>query len=317
VPRRSNTFAEESLARPRARGAESDTTPSAGEKGREPHPPGTLYVVATPIGNLGDLTPRAREVLGSVDLVAAEDTRHTGQLLQSCGIEARLVSLHGHNEEQRTPELLRALQAGRSIALVSDAGTPLISDPGYRLLRAAAEAQLPIRAVPGACAAIAALSVAALPAERFSFEGFLPAKARARRERLDTLAGAAHTLIFYEAPHRLQDCLSDMSAAFGADRAAVVARELTKAFETVYRGTLAELAQAATHDGNMQRGEIVILVAGAAPQHEAAGDVDLDRVLNVLLTELAPAQAAKLAAKLTGARRNRAYERALQLAQNP
>ncbi len=273
---------------------------------------GELFVVATPIGNLGDLTPRAREVLGRVDLVAAEDTRHTGRLLQSCGIQARLMSLHEHNEEARAPELLQLLRDGRSVALVSDAGTPLISDPGFRLLQAAAQAGVTIRPLPGACAAVAALSAAGLPSDRFSFEGFLPAKGGPRRARLQSLAADPRTLIFYEAPHRLQSSLEDMQAAFGAERPAVVARELTKAFETLYRGSLGELLLRAQEDADMQRGEAVLLVAGV-PEQAADDEAELTRVLTILLESLPVSQAADAAAKLTGASRNRAYRLALQM----
>lgn len=193
---------------------------------------GTLYVVATPIGNLEDLSERARRVLASVDLVAAEDTRHSMRLLQAHGIEARLVSLHEHNEAERVPQILAALRGGASVALVSDAGTPLVSDPGLMVARAVIEAGFDVRTVPGACAAIAALSISGLATARFSFEGFLPAKPVARRAGLAELVGDARTLVFYEAPHRLRECLEDMGAVLGAARKAVVARELTKAFET-------------------------------------------------------------------------------------
>ncbi len=273
----------------------------------------TLYVVATPIGNLGDLTPRAREVLGRVDLIAAEDTRHTGRLLQACGIETRLISLHEHNEAGRVGELLQVLRSGRSVALVSDAGTPSISDPGYRLLHEAVQAGIAISPIPGSCAAIAALSAAGLPTDRFSFEGFLPARSAARRERLAALARDPRTLVFYEAPHRLPDSLEELAAMFGADRPAVIARELTKAFETFYRGSLAELLQRARTDADMQRGEIVILVAGARADLDQEEDA-LERAVRTLLEYLPVSQAADAAAKLTGTSRNRAYKLALRLA---
>jgi 16S rRNA (cytidine1402-2'-O)-methyltransferase len=224
---------------------------------------GTLYVVATPIGNLGDLTPRAREVLASVALIAAEDTRHTRQLLQTCGIGTALTSLHEHNEAQKSAELVARLAQGDSIALVSDAGTPLVSDPGFDLVASAREQGIAVVAIPGACAAIAALSIAGLPTNRFVFEGFLPAKAAARGERLAQLANEERTLIFYEAPHRLAEVLRDMTHAFGAERRASISRELTKRFETTYTGTLSELGTAAERDGDMARGEIVIIVSGA------------------------------------------------------
>jgi 16S rRNA (cytidine1402-2'-O)-methyltransferase len=273
---------------------------------------GTLYVVATPIGNLRDISERAREVLGGVAVVAAEDTRHSGQLLRHLGIAKSLVSLHEHNEARRAEDLMARLDRGDDIALVSDAGTPLISDPGFDVVRAAIAHGVRVTPIPGACAAIAALSVSGLPTDRFAFEGFLPAKAAARRERLEALRGAEHTLIFYEAPHRLADTLDAMAEALGADRAAVVAREITKQFESTYRGSLAELSQQAKSNADMNRGEIVIVVSGAAKQNEAIA-LDTEKVLRVLVEELPPAQAAKLAAKLTGAKRGELYDRAVEL----
>lgn len=280
---------------------------------------GRLYVVATPIGNLADLSPRARDTLAACALVAAEDTRHTGSLLSAAGIRTPLKSLHDHNERQRIPELLARLAAGDSIALVSDAGTPAISDPGFDLVRAAAAAGIEVVAVPGPCAAVAALSIGALPTDRFCFEGFLPARATARRGRLEALAGEARTLVFYESPHRVVEMLEDCAAAFGAGRPAALARELTKLHETLYRGTLAELVARGRSDADVARGEIVLLVAGAEPA-AAPGGADghggeLDRVLEVLLAELPLKQAAHLAAQLTGARDNEAYKRALHLKQ--
>ena len=277
---------------------------------------GTLYVVATPIGNLSDLTPRAREVLASVALIAAEDTRHTRQLLQSCGIGTALTSLHEHNEAQKSAELVARLAQGESIALVSDAGTPLVSDPGFDLVAAARREGIAVIAIPGACAAIAALSVAGLPTHRFAFEGFLPAKSAARSERLAQLAREERTLIFYEAPHRLAEVLSDMTRLLGADRRASISRELTKRFETTYSGTLAELTEAAERDSDMARGEIVIVVSGA-PAASAALELDTERLLRALLVELSPSQAAKIAAHLTGGRRGDLYEAALQLGKVP
>ncbi|MGH8189388.1 MAG: 16S rRNA (cytidine(1402)-2'-O)-methyltransferase, partial [Steroidobacteraceae bacterium] len=263
---------------------------------------GTLYVVATPIGNLGDLTPRARDVLGSVDLIAAEDTRHTGQLLQACSISTQLTSLHEHNEARRSPELIAMLEQGKSIALVADAGTPLISDPGFDLVAAARRAGVPVVAVPGPCAAIAALSIAGLPTDRFVFEGFLPAKSAARTARLELLASEARTMVFYEAPHRLAEVLEDMAAVFGADRKASVSRELTKRFETSYGDTLARLVETAQRDPDMARGEIVLIVSGnAAPADSPA--LEATRELRALLEELPPSRAARIAAHLTGAKR--------------
>jgi 16S rRNA (cytidine1402-2'-O)-methyltransferase len=272
---------------------------------------GTLYVVATPIGNLADLTPRAREVLASVALIAAEDTRHTRQLLQSCGIATALTSLHEHNEAHKSAELVARLARGESIALVSDAGTPLVSDPGFDLVAAARGAGIAVVAIPGACAAIAALSVAGLPTDRFVFEGFLPAKSAARSERLEQLAREQRTLIFYEAPHRLVEVLSDLARIFGAERRASISRELTKRFETTYSGTLAQLNEAAERDSDMTRGEIVIVVSGA-PSTSATLELDSDALLRALLEDLSPSQAAKVAAHVTGRKRSDLYEAALR-----
>jgi len=274
--------------------------------------PGILYVVATPIGNLGDLTPRAREVLASVALIAAEDTRHTRQLLQTCGIGTTLTSLHEHNEAQKSAELVARLAQGDSIALVSDAGTPLVSDPGFDLVAAARRQGIAVVAIPGACAAIAALSIAGLPTDRFVFEGFLPAKTAARRERLGQLAREERTLIFYEAPHRLAEVLRDLTQIFGAERRASISRELTKRFETTYSGTLAELSTAAENDSDMARGEIVIVVSGA-PAAAAPLELNADALLRALLQDLSPSQAAKIAAHLTGGKRSELYEAALQI----
>jgi 16S rRNA (cytidine1402-2'-O)-methyltransferase len=277
------------------------------------NPVGRLYVVATPIGNLGDLSPRAREVLCGCALIAAEDTRHTGALLRHFGIATPLMSLHDHNERQRAPELLARLQAGAHIALVSDAGTPAISDPGYELVRAAAAAGLETVAVPGPCAAVAALSVAALPTDRFCFEGFLPARASARRARLDALGAEIRTLVFYESPHRIGEMLGDCAAALGPQRAAVIARELTKLHETLYRGTLEELRARSATDAALARGEIVVVIAGAPPAAPAAAQGELDRVLKLLLADLPLKQAAQLAAAIVRVRDNEAYRRALEL----
>jgi len=276
---------------------------------------GVLYVVATPIGNMGDISARAREILARVGVVAAEDTRHSGHLLRELGLERPLVSLHEHNERARTGELVARLRAGESVALVSDAGTPLISDPGHLLVRAALDAGITVSPIPGACAAIAALSAAGLPGERFCFEGFLPARAIARRRRLAELAQETRTLVIYEAPHRIADCLSDLAEACGADRRACVARELTKHFESFYRGGLAELAARATRDEDMRRGECVVVVEGAV---EAVPDAArLDETLRVLLEYLPASAAAAATAKLTGVRRNDAYSRALAIAKKP
>ena len=274
---------------------------------------GRLYVVATPIGNLGDLSPRAREILGACTLVAAEDTRHTGTLLRHFSIATALISMHEHNEQDRAQELVERMRAGATVALVSDAGTPAISDPGYTLVCAAVAAGIEVIAVPGACAAIAALSVAALPTARFCFEGFLPARTAARRTRLLELAHEERTLVIYESPHRIGEALEDCKEIFGPARACVIARELTKLHESLYRGTLAELSVRARQEPDFTRGEIVLLIAGESPTVGEDTGAELDRVLKVLLEHLPLKQAAGLAAKLTGARDNEAYKRALQL----
>lgn len=276
---------------------------------------GVLYLVATPIGNMGDISARAREILAAAGVVAAEDTRHSGRLLRELGLERPLVSLHEHNEKARAAELVARLKAGESVALVSDAGTPLVSDPGYPLVRAAVEAGIAVVPVPGACAAIAALSASGLPGERFCFEGFLPARAGARRQRLAELAHEPRTLVLYESPHRIAASLADLAAALGGERRACVAREITKLHETFYRGSLAELARRAQSDADLGRGESVVVVEGAPRQ---AGDgAQLDAAIAVLLRYLTPSAAAAAAAALTGARRNDAYARALEIAEKP
>ena len=275
---------------------------------------GRLEVVATPIGNLADLSPRAREVLMAADLIAAEDTRRTAALLSAMGLSRTLVSLHEHNEASRIESLVRALQAGKVIALVSDAGTPLLSDPGYLLVRAAAAAGINIRAIPGASALTAALSVAALPTDRFVFEGFLPARAGERRAVLARLATETRTLVMFEAPHRIAATLAELKQLFGPQRRAVVARELTKLHEAVYRGTLEELAAAAVSDPNLARGEITLLLEGVAAAGEQGADrALLVRALKVLLPEMPPGRAAALAAQIAGVKRSEAYALAQQL----
>lgn len=267
---------------------------------------GTLHVVATPIGNLGDFSPRAVETLKSVAAICAEDTRRTRPLLQQFGIDTPLIALHDHNEDEIAERLVVRLVAGESLALVSDAGTPLISDPGYRLVRAAREAGVRVSPVPGAAALIAALSVAGLPSDRFAFEGFLPAKAGGRRDRLQALAGESRTLLFYESSHRILDFLGDAASVFGADRHAVVARELTKLFETVLDGPLGALRSRIDQDPNQQKGEFVVLIEGAGDD-EAAKLAEGKRVYAKLAEHLPPSTAAKLAAELTGAPRKALY----------
>jgi 16S rRNA (cytidine1402-2'-O)-methyltransferase len=279
---------------------------------------GRLEVVATPIGNLGDLSSRARDVLAAADLIAAEDTRRTGQLLNAIGVSTPLVSLHDYNEDARVEPLVQQLLAGKVIALVSDAGTPLLSDPGFGLVRAAAAAGIEVRAGPGASAITAALSIAGLPTDRFAFEGFLPSRTGERRALLARLAAESRTLVLFEAPHRIAAALDDLARSFGDQRAAVVTRELTKMHESVYRGTLQQLAVMAREDADFARGEITVVVAGAP----AAGASDADgallrRALQLLLQELPPARAAAIAAQLSGATRSDAYELALQLRRGP
>ena len=274
--------------------------------------PGTLYVVATPIGNLDDISARALRILGEVALIAAEDTRHSARLLQHFGIATPLAACHEHNERDQGGRFLARLQAGEDVALISDAGTPLISDPGYHLVRQARAAGVPVVPVPGACALIAALSAAGLPSDRFIFEGFLPAKAVGRRARLEQVKEEPRTLIFYEAPHRILECLEDMQAVFGDERPALLARELTKTFETLKGLPLAELRAWVAADSNQQRGECVVLVAGwQAPEDDAAVSSEALRVLDLLLAEMPLKRAAALAAEITGVRKNLLYQVAL------
>ncbi|MGH8224911.1 MAG: 16S rRNA (cytidine(1402)-2'-O)-methyltransferase [Gammaproteobacteria bacterium] len=271
----------------------------------------TLYIVATPIGNLDDLGARAREVLSGVNLIAAEDTRHSKRLLAAWNIRTELLALHEHNEAARTPELVRRLAAGESVALISDAGTPLVSDPGYRLVRAAQDAGFAVRAVPGPCAAVAALSVAGLATDRFAFEGFLPARAAARRKRLGELAAESRTLIFYEAPHRLAAMLADCAQTFGAEREAALARELTKLHETVRRAPLGELAELVASGKEPALGECVVLVSGAEVR---ASEDDADALLEALLAEgISVKTAADVARRLSARPRRELYQRAIEI----
>ncbi|WP_434773416.1 16S rRNA (cytidine(1402)-2'-O)-methyltransferase [Pseudomonas entomophila] len=274
---------------------------------------GTLYVVATPIGNLDDISARALKILGAVALIAAEDTRHSVRLLQHFGIQTPLAPCHEHNERDEGSRFIARLLAGDDVALISDAGTPLISDPGYHLVRQARAAGLRVVPVPGACALIAALSAAGLPSDRFMFEGFLPAKAVGRRARLEQVREEPRTLIFYEAPHRILECLQDMQTVFGDERPAVLARELTKTFETLKGLPLAELSAFVESDSNQQRGECVVLVAGwSAPEDDQAISTQAMRVLDLLLAEMPLKRAAALAAEITGVRKNLLYQAALE-----
>lgn len=273
---------------------------------------GRLYIVATPIGNLDDITLRALKVLRGVDRIVAEDTRHSRRLLEHHGIARPLLALHEHNEEAAGRRVMGLLAAGESLALVSDAGTPLISDPGFPLVRSCRDAGIAVVPVPGASALLAALSVSGLPTDRFRFEGFLPRRPQARRARLEALRHEAVTLVFYESSHRIEETLDDLIAVFGERRQAVLARELTKLHETVRGAALAELRAGVAADENQRKGEFVVLLAGSG---EAAVEaLDVDAVLRALLEELPVRQAAGLAARITGGRKNLLYRRALELA---
>ena len=268
---------------------------------------GVLYVVATPIGNLGDVSDRMRHTLASVSKIAAEDTRRTKQLLSHIGVDTPCFSLHEHNERQKLDYIVQLLKNGESVALVSDAGTPLISDPGFPIVKALRQQGLPVIPVPGPCALIAALSVAGLPSDRFLFEGFLPAKSNARCKYLENLASETGTLVFYESSHRIKDCISDMAKSFGAERQVVIARELTKTFETILEGSLSHLVEQLASDPNQSKGEFVVMVHGA-PKKQL--DISPEACkLAVLLTEYLPGkQAAKVAAEMYGEKKNRLYQ---------
>ncbi len=273
---------------------------------------GILYVVATPIGNLGDMVPRAVETLQTVALIAAEDTRHSSRLLSPFAINTPCSAYHDHSDDSRVDQLVAKMQAGESIALISDAGTPLVSDPGYRLVRSARQAGIQVVPIPGACAMIAALSAAGLPSDRFAFEGFLPAKQIARCTQLQSLAADSRTLIFYEAPHRILETLQDMVQVFGPEREVVIAREITKTFETIKGDSVAALVDWVAADSNQQRGEIVLLVHGAPKQENETLTPEQIHTMKVLLDELPVKQAASIGAKLTGLKKNFLYDWALQ-----
>ena len=274
---------------------------------------GTLFVVATPIGNLDDLTPRARQTLATVDLVAAEDTRHSQRLLSNIGSKPALLALHDHNEERVVHGIIEALKDGKDVALVSDAGTPLVSDPGFRLVRAAHEHGITVVPLPGASAVTAALSVAGLPTDRFCFEGFAPAKRAARRRWLEGLAREPRSLVLYESVHRIGDCLADLVDLFGADRNAFIGRELTKMHEQCVQETLGTLAQMVADGTIVAKGEFVIVIAGAVPIDEST--LDADRLLRLLGEKLSAREAARIAAEVTGGKKNALYERLLELRQ--
>ena len=272
---------------------------------------GTLYVVATPIGNLDDLAPRARQMLASVDLVAAEDTRHTGRLLSTIGAKPRQMALHDHNEAQVVSRAIEALESGKDVALVSDAGTPLVSDPGFRLVREAHARELRIVPVAGPSAVTAALSVAGLPTDRFCFEGFPPAKKAARRDWLQRRSEEQRTTVLYESVHRIRDCVADIADIFGADRDAFLGRELTKLHEQCVHATLGELCEGLKDGSIPEKGEFVLVVAGASAA--STGAIDIDRLLTELADRLPAKEAARIAAGATGLRRNDLYKRVLDL----
>lgn len=277
--------------------------------------PGTLYVVATPIGNLDDISARARDVLSMVDVVAAEDTRRARQLLTRLGFSRRLLSLHENNEEKRSQQLIDVLTSGGAVALISDAGTPLVSDPGYRLLTEARDKDLPVSPIPGCCAAIAALSVAGLPTDRFRFEGFLPARSASRRKRLAELRACPDTLLFYESVHRIAAVLDDFRDLFGPERQIALARELTKRHETIYRGSIDDVRAQLAADPGGAKGEFTLVVAGEKSPTKP-DQAELQRVVAILLEELPARQAAALAGGITGAGRREAYRVANELKRN-
>ncbi|MDY6511214.1 16S rRNA (cytidine(1402)-2'-O)-methyltransferase [Acinetobacter faecalis] len=271
-----------------------------------------LYVVATPIGHLDDITYRAIEVLKSVKLIAAEDTRTSAKLLKHFGINTPLTACHDHNESDKVNHLVERILAGENMALISDAGTPLISDPGFKFVRAAQAKGVQVIPVPGACAAIAALSAVGLPSDRFSFEGFLPSKQSQRLLHLNRLKDETQTLIIYEAPHRILECVKDMADVFGADRPVGFAREITKTFETIKKMTLGELVEFISNDSNQQKGEIVLVIGGASVEKDMEQE-KLDQLLTRLLQDLSVKAASQLAADLTGIKKKIAYQRALEL----
>lgn len=272
----------------------------------------TLYIVPTPIGNLGDITQRSLAVLGQVDLIAAEDTRHTGRLLSHFSISTRTFALHDHNEQQKADFLIEKLQQGQSIALVSDAGTPLISDPGYHLVNRCRQAGVKVVPLPGACAVITALSAAGLPSDRFSFEGFLPPKSKGRRDKFEEIAQAERTCIFYESPHRITDSLDDMLAVLGAEREVVLARELTKTYETIHGAPLGELIEWLKEDSNRIRGEMVLLIHGYRSDDKESLPLEATRTLGILVKELPLKKAAALVAEIHGLKKNALYKWGLE-----
>lgn len=275
------------------------------------HQNGTLYIVATPIGNLTDITAHAIDCLKNVDIIACEDTRTSGKLLNHFNITTKTIAYHDHNTDIQTDKLITVLQSGKNIALISDAGTPLISDPGFRLVKACHDNGIKVSPIAGACAAIMALSVAGLPSDKFYFYGFLPAKTAGRQSELTKLQDMTATLIFYEAPHRIVDCIADMIAVFGGEREITFCREISKTFETIHHTTLGELLEFIKADNNQQKGEIVLVVTGASKNEDDVAKHD--DLLQRLLEDLSVKKAAQLASDITGAKKNALYERALVL----
>jgi len=294
---------------------ENEVSDKLSPDSRKSESKGTLYVVATPIGNLDDLSPRATRTLAIADVVAAEDTRHSGRLLSHLGIQKRMVALHDHNEKDRAAGILAELEAGRDVALISDAGTPLISDPGYVLVSEARAAGYRVSPIPGPCALVAALSAAGLPTDRFLYVGFLPAKRSGRRASLDSLSREVSTLVFYESPHRILESVRDIAEVLGPDREIVLGREITKTFETFYSGSVAEVLAELESDPHGSRGEFVVMIRGvmARAGNDEAATMDVDRVLRVLLAELPVKKVARMASELTGLSKNELYQRALEL----
>lgn len=274
------------------------------------NPKGIVYVVATPIGNLDDMTVRATRILSEVNFIAAEDTRHSQRLLKHLNISVPLIALHDFNEKQSVAKLLKKVSEGASMALISDAGTPLISDPGYTLIHEAHEQGIKVSPIPGPCALIAALSAAGLPTDRFVFEGFLPPKSKQRQDRLVLLSEEPRTLVFYEAPHRIVDLIDDLNKIFGGSRSATLAKEITKTFETIYAATLADLKNWLIEDSARQKGEFVLVVKGQSTTKKNLA-LDEDAILEILQAELPLKQAVSLAAKITGQNKNAIYKKAL------
>ncbi len=272
----------------------------------------TLYIVPTPIGNLGDITQRAIEILSSVDLIAAEDTRHTGRLLSHFNIPTKTFALHDHNEQQKAQVLVERLQKGGSIALVSDAGTPLISDPGYHLVNQCRQAGIKVVPLPGACAVVTALSAAGLPSDRFSFEGFLPPKSKGRKDKFLEIAKAERTCIFYESPHRIMDSLKDMLEILGAEREVVLARELTKTYETIQGMPLGELIPWVEESDNRKKGEMVLLIHGYREQISDEIPDEVTRTLSILIKELPLKKAAAMTAEIYNLKKNALYKWGLE-----